>query len=235
MRLFKLSVAFLLIVFSINASAIERKIHSEISIGKLTLDTQIQLSDDDRHISMVWWIPYEYWMAVFSRDPNIPAAVKNEMLEQLKQYTIIAVVQSDISIFGAFNFYSQEHISKNLNVQLQKGNGKAIKIAPDKHISADMELILNQIKPILQSAMGNLGANFNFFVFNDFDKKGRRIVDPYEKGNITIGLAKKSGGKLTGKINTPLDSLYTPRICPNGKEAHVSWGYCPWSGKKLNN
>jgi hypothetical protein len=35
------------------------------------------------------------------------------------------------------------------------------------------------------------------------------------------------------ELELPLDSLFVPRLCPNGKPAHVSWDYCPWSGKKL--
>jgi hypothetical protein len=34
-------------------------------------------------------------------------------------------------------------------------------------------------------------------------------------------------------LETPLNSLFVPRTCPNGKPAHVSWKFCPWGGERL--
>ena len=59
------------------------------------------------------------------------------------------------------------------------------------------------------------------------------MVDPYLQGLISVQIAKRNGDLMTADIEMPLNSLFVPRKCPNGKDAHISWKYCPWSGKLL--
>jgi hypothetical protein len=93
--------------------------------------------------------------------------------------------------------------------------------------------LLKVLGPILSSAMGPMGQNMNFFVLDDH-KKGGRLISPYEPGMLRITLTDNKGVKLEPLlIEFPLDSLYVPRRCPNGKPAHVSWMVCPWDGSKL--
>ena len=62
---------------------------------------------------------------------------------------------------------------------------------------------------------------------------GKRILDPYQPGGLQVDLKRKNNQPLQAKIEFPLNSLYVPRRCPNGKPAHVSWKFCPWTGAKL--
>jgi hypothetical protein len=81
--------------------------------------------------------------------------------------------------------------------------------------------------------MGRLGENLNFFVYEDQNKDGR-VISPYSPGALKVTLAHKDGAALDPFVfELPLDSLYVPRHCPNGKPAHVSWVVCPWDGTKL--
>jgi hypothetical protein len=50
---------------------------------------------------------------------------------------------------------------------------------------------------------------------------------------LTFDLKTRKDVQLTSRVGMPLDSLFKPRFCPNGKKAHISWEFCPWSGKKL--
>ena len=81
--------------------------------------------------------------------------------------------------------------------------------------------------------MGNLGKNMHFYVLNDKSKSFPRLLDPYRKGQINIQLSRKDDVLMTASIEMPLNSLFVPRKCPNGKDAHISWKYCPWTGKRL--
>jgi len=230
----KILITIILSIFISTCYAVDRKEFSSINLKDILKDTQAQPDNaGDKHLSLVWWVPYEYWASVFSRDPNISEDIKKEILGTLEDYTIIAIVQSDISAFGAFSFYPKDFISKNLKVTYTNANKKISKITPSLTYSDDLKLILSEVTPVLKAAMGNMGANFNFYIFNDIGDKGKRILDPYKNGRLEVSLKKQSGEDIHVSFQTPLNSLFHSRICPNGMPAHISWKYCPWSGKKL--
>ncbi|MCF2858749.1 hypothetical protein L1286_14775 [Pseudoalteromonas sp. SMS1] len=223
-----------LLLLSVNCFALERRDYTEISIQDIIADTQAQPEGAaDNHMTLVWWVPFEYWASIMSRDPNLTEQMKKQMLDVLKDYLVVGIVQADVSAMGVFNYYSQSYVEKNLKVNYKTPNSKGLNLTPSNKVSEEMTMLMTQVKPILQGAMGNMGLNFHFFIFDDSDNKGARVVDPHQEGNFVMSLKNKAGVELTADFKTPLNSLFVPRVCPNGEEAHVSWKYCPWSGKKL--
>lgn len=224
----------LLLFLSVNCFALERRDYTEISIPNITADIQAQPeAASDSHMTLVWWVPYEYWASVFSRDPNVTEPMRKQLLAVLKNYMLIAVVQADISPLGTFSYYSQDVVQKNLAVKYKDSKSEIKELSPSDNVSGDMSILLSQITPVLKAAMGNMGSNFHFFVYDDIDSKGERIADPYEEGTLSASLSNADEEQLSANFKTPLNSLFIPRKCPNGEDAHVSWKYCPWSGKKL--
>ncbi|MBW4643856.1 MAG: hypothetical protein KME23_12850 [Goleter apudmare HA4340-LM2] len=61
----------------------------------------------------------------------------------------------------------------------------------------------------------------------------RKIGSPYKSGKLNISFNGKGNQQIGSVVNLPLNSLFIPRLCPNGKPAHVSWKYCPWDGTPL--
>jgi hypothetical protein len=147
--------------------------------------------------------------------------------------SLLAVVQADISSVGAFKFYSKEEIEENMTLSYSGADGKRQKLTPVQSIDPDLEIVLGVFKPVLGAAMGNLGNNMHFYVLNDRAKSSPRLLDPYRKGQIDIRLARRDNVLMDASIEMPINALFVPRKCPNGKDAHVSWVYCPWTGKKL--
>lgn len=228
-----LAVALLSVVAFLSQAA-DRKAYQDISINALTADTQSQPENaGDNHLALVWWVPYEYWASVFSRDPNLNDRMRESMLGILKQYTVVAVVQADISPLGAFNFYDKATVESNMVVSYQEDGKEAKVLLPETDVDADMVLLMSQVGPVLQAAMGNMGSNFHFYIYSD-QKDGKRVVDPYSLGNLNVTVGKKDGVTMEVAFEAPLDSLFIPRICPNGKKAHISWQFCPWSGEKIS-
>jgi hypothetical protein len=81
--------------------------------------------------------------------------------------------------------------------------------------------------------MGNLGRNLHFFVFQD-EEKDSRIFSPFDSGAVVVKLSGRENRQdISLSIDRPIDSLLVPRLCANGKPAHVTWKFCPWDGKKL--
>jgi len=67
------------------------------------------------------------------------------------------------------------------------------------------------------------------------DNGRKSIGSPYTKGRLVVELKKL--GKIPAseaQFETPLDCLFVPRKCSHcNREAHISWNYRPWCGRKL--
>ena len=228
----KLYTAVLMVLFCASSLVgAERLELSKVSPDKFTEDTQILFQEGgDSHISMAWWIPSEFWRSVFKRDAGVSQAELQQMVDILDGVSLIAIVQADISAFGSFDFYPKDEVAKGLKIVLNDGD-RAKVVQQKTNISPDLQMLLSMFQPILGSSMGNLGNNMHFFVLDDGEDE--RVLDPYEYGKLEVSLQKRGGKELNSYIQMPLNALFVPRICPNGKEAHISWNYCPWSGQKL--
>lgn len=224
-------VALMVVSYSFAA---EKKPVIEIDEDALTSETQLSLKGTgDDHMAFVWWIPNEFWKKVLSNDASIGETEKNTMLNAMSGISLLAVVQGNISEYGAFEFFSKEEIERNMKLVYTDADGKKQNVSIVTKIDPTLEVLLGVFKPILAAAMGNMGNSMHFYVLNDKVKSTNRLLNPYEKGKIDIQLKKKEKVFMNTSIEFPLNSLFVPRICPNGKEAHISWSYCPWTGKRL--
>lgn len=231
----KLLVAAM-ILFSIggHSLAAEKTPLSEIDTKAFARDTQVTFQGSgNKHVALAWWIPHEFWESISSRDMTTSEFNKKAMLDVMSGVSLLAVVQADVTSLGAFQFYSKEEIEKNMLVTFSDASGKTQTLSPMQTIDPGLEVVLGIFKPILGGAMGNLGNNMHFYVLKDKWESSPRLLDPYRKGQINIRLAKRDESLLMAGIEMPVNSLFVPRKCSNGKPAHISWNYCPWSGEKL--
>lgn len=224
-----LAVGALLLAFS--AHAIERKPIAQVDTNTLATDLQA-VDAGDRKLDLIWWIPVEFWEATFRQNQDLPEAQADEILGILRNHSVLAVVQADISTIGAFHFFEKETVMNGLKIEAIDAGGNSQTISHTEPSDPDVRLMLDQLKPILSQAMGNLGQNLYFLPLPAFDDDGERLPSPYESGLVRVTL-KRGKTSSTLDLGLPADSLFVPRPCPNGKPAHVSWAYCPWSGKKL--
>ncbi|HHP7229277.1 MAG TPA: hypothetical protein ACFCUY_00285 [Xenococcaceae cyanobacterium] len=215
------------------ASAQEIKKLNEVEIDSLISETQV--SNSDEGITLVWWIPQEFWGVALNQDPSLPAANRDEMLKTLEPYFMLAVIQGELSSFGGATFYDEATVQQNLTVSYEDETGNTQSFTAIEQIPPDIELLQSTIRPMLSQMMGNMGQNFHFYTFENTNPAGEAQVSPYENGTLQVQLA--GVGKVAGsefEIELPLDALFVPRLCPNGKEAHVSWQFCPWDGTRLS-
>ncbi len=223
----------ILLLLCLSVQAAERLPIDKVDSNILTQETQ-KSDGADNAMDLVWWIPVEFWEAALSGNPAITPQQVAEVVETLRPYSVIAVVQADISNQGAFHFFDEKKVTAGLRVEYRPANRSPVHISINELAHPDVVLLLNQLSPILTAAMGNMGENFYFFPLPDTDKNGDRLVSPYEEGVLRVTLAKREGlSRPPFEFQLPLDSLHEPRRCPNGQPAHISWKYCPWSGTKL--
>ncbi len=205
----------------------------DVEIDRLIDETQA--SDSNQGITLVWWIPQEFWGVALHQDPSLPDANRNEILNTLSPYFMLAVIQGELSSFGGARFYDEATVKQNLTVFFEDERGRTQTFTALEQIPSDIELLQRTIRPMLSQMMGNMGQNFHFFTYENVDSDGKQQISSYENGIIQIqlaGIGKVSDSQF--QIELPLDSLFVPRLCPNGKEAHVSWKFCPWDGTRLS-
>lgn len=231
----KLLIAIVIVsTVSTYSMAAEKKSLKDVDTEAFASDTQVTLKGaGDNHMALAWWIPSEFWQALFSRDTTTSKAVKKAMLEAMSGVSLLAVVQADITVFGAFKFYSKEEIEENMILSFSGADGKKQRLSPMQTIDPDLEVVLGVFKPILGAAMGNFGNHMHFYVLNDKSESSQRLLDPYRRGQINIQLARRDEVLMDASLEMPINALFVPRKCPNGKDAHISWKYCPWTGKRL--
>lgn len=218
------------IAAAMQANAAEQKAMKDVDIAALTNETQKATNAEGVHLA--WWIPPEFWAASMEREKDMPEKSRQQMLDILNRYSMLAVVQADVGPLGNFSYYDRATVTKGLKLELVSPKEISV-LKPMDKVPEELDPLLKVMTPLLESAMGRLGENLNFFVYED-RKKGARVISPYAQGAIKVTLARKDGAALDPFVfELPLDSLYVPRRCPNGKPAHVSWVVCPWDGTKL--
>lgn len=214
-----------------NANAVDRKPISEIDIHAMTQATQKVIHEEkDKHLAIVWWTPVEFWQHSFTKVQD--ESVRKSLVDAFSGASLIAITQADIEPMGVFDFYSKDEIEKHLVITFTDAQGHQHKVLLKNQISPELHGMLGFLKPMLAGAMGNLGNNMDFFVIDD-NADGKRLLDPYQKGLLSIDLQDRKGTTLHSEIEMPLNPLFVPRKCPNGKDADVSWKFCPWDGTPL--
>jgi hypothetical protein len=223
------TLALCLLAASLSAAAEKRPV-TEVDSAILT--QELQRTSNDEGIVVAWWMPAEFWAVALGNEKSLSAAQTEEVMKTLRQYTFIAVVDGEIG-GAAVDFRDREVVAKSLSVEVVDGAGKARKVVPVDPVPEDVKPLLTVLGPAMGAAMGNLGRNLHFFVFQD-QVENARVFSPFEPGAVVVKLSGRAPRKdISLSIERPIDSLLVPRLCANGKPAHVSWNFCPWDGKKL--
>jgi hypothetical protein len=220
----------LLTLFSLQALGVERKSLEDVNVAAMAQETQKFSNHGGVHLA--WWIPPEYWEASVSQNPDMPKKSREDFMKLLRKYSMLVVTQAETSPFGTFSFYDRAVIVKGMKIELWDGKDWS-QLQPVEKIPDDLQTVLKVMAPILQGALGKLGENLQFFVLDD-EVKGKRLISPYDASKFRVSLTAKSGESIAPfEFEMPLDSLFVPRTCPNGKPAQVSWVVCPWDGTAL--
>jgi hypothetical protein len=198
------------------------------SITTLVEQTQLKSTQDGK-ITMMWWIPYQYWKISGKNSPSFQRELLNEWSQKFKDYLVIAVLDAKVSKYtGTFTFMDKEQIADSIYVRLDDGK-KIFPLKEDK-IDEDIRDLLNRLPSTLGNSMGELGRNLHFFVFNNRDKNNNLIVDVDKKMKLESGWTHINNFTL----RLPLDLAVPPKFCPVDREKlSGKFDYCPYHGAQL--
>jgi hypothetical protein len=237
-------VTFMLFL-SLAASAalgVQQRELASVNSDALTKECQGTTSENEINrkpkegTNFVWYIPKEFWQVTLLQNKTLTQAQVDETVKALDGIFIVCVVRSKVDRVGTFDFLDERTVQDNLAVTFTDKDGKTIALQPEQDVNATTGAILGAMKPILKSAMGNMGQNMCFFVYKDTGKDGKRLVAPNGGGKLSVML-KPVAGETGGTLDFPfpLNALFIPRECTkcHAKDLNVQWQFCPHCGTAL--
>ena len=131
-------LGLLLIVVVGNLQAQQKRDLKEVDLDAMLNETQI-VSDDEDYVDLIWWIPTEYWKAVYAQDSSIPEDEATQMTSLLKDYDIVAAVRGKIGYFGGVTFQDEASIRNDL---LFEYDGVTYDAMDTKDLAPDLKALL---------------------------------------------------------------------------------------------
>lgn len=222
----KRALSFLWLILGLLAPAVAPAAPPAIDVEALIHETQRSVPGNDQ-MSMVWWMPEDFWRISFAQEKALTAEGSEEMLKALKPYTLVAVVDGKMGPMGGVSFRPEADVRKD--IVLVDTSGKEHRPLADDAINKDVKLFLGYIKPILSNMLGPMGESMYFFAFPARGESGKPLADPLSEGSLSIKVGEHS---FDWKL--PLGSLMPAKMCPKDKEVlNGAWSYCPWHGERL--
>jgi len=93
---------------------------SKVDLTALTQETQ-KISQKADEMTLIWWIPEEFWQISFAQDPTATEAQSEEFIKILHPYTLIAVVDGKVGSFGGVTYRSEADIRPILTLEIARG------------------------------------------------------------------------------------------------------------------
>ena len=188
----------------------------EIELPELVRETQ-QFSDAADRLTLIWWLPPEFWRVSFEATGDLTESAIEEMMEVVEPYVTVAVVQGSVGPFGAAEFQDEERVRKSL--RLVDEDGEEYLPLAGEEISPDLRNFFQGMRPIMAGMMGPMGESFHFFVFPARSSDGEPIANATGQGSFTV---KVSDEAFTWRL--PLGSLLAPKRCPvDGERMSGAW------------
>ena len=216
LRFRKFFVAALLPLFPLFAGAETLPVKPNLS--NLMRDLQ-KVDQTPEQLKLILWLPDDFWTSVISNKANADDAVK-----VLSPYVIVAVLDAKVSPFGAFTYTPESDMRRGIRIFDAAGNTYAP--LEEKDFTSDLKIVIGSMRPILATALGDMGKNMAFMVFPRQGSNGKRIAVATETGSFHVRFADKDFN-----YRLPLESLSPQVKCVNDPELFpISYKFCPYDG-----
>jgi hypothetical protein len=185
-----------------------------------------QSSTVAQQLTMVWWIPAEFWDVSLAGNPNVTPDTAAQVHAAFQDYQVFALLRANTGLQGLSNVASKADLLSNGRLEV---DGKMITpIDPDK-VPAAVQTILGAMKPLLAGMLGQMGQSIELVVY-PATSDGRRVTDPMKPGSFQFTLYDQ-----TFHWRLPLASLLPKKIDRKSKEEFPgNYDYNPFTGDKLS-
>jgi hypothetical protein len=194
-------------------------------LQQLVQETQ-KISQESSSMTMVWWIPQEFWDVSLSTNPSVTPESRKQILDALENFQIVALFRGKTGIGGLTDVPSREDMVAHARFE---SNGKVIEPHEPAQVSTGAQTMLAALKPLLSGMLGQLGQGMQLVVYPS-KKDSDRLIDPKKKGSFQYTLFEK-----TFQWHLPLASLLPKKMDPKTKEEFPgTFDYNPYTGDKLS-
>jgi hypothetical protein len=192
-------------------------------IDDLVRETQ-RVTVEDNQVSMVWWLPLEFWSETIRGNPDLNAEARSELVSTMAEYTTIALLRASPGAEGLEKIQPKAELLKNTKVEF---DGKVLQAVADDKIAPTANLVLSQLKPVLAQAAGAVGQALEFVVYPS--KVDGKALDAGMPGKLVVTFyGKPQNWRL------PLGSVLPPRIDKaTGESFPGNFEFNPFTGKKI--
>ncbi len=192
-------------------------------IDDLVRETQ-RITVEDNQISMVWWLPLEFWSETIRGNPDLNAEARSELVSMMAEYTTIALLRASPGAEGLEKIQPKAELLKNTRVEF---DGKLMQPLADDKIAPTANLVLSQLKPVLAQAAGAVGEALEFVVYPS--KVDGKPLDAGMPGKLVVTFyGKPQNWRLPlGSVLPPKTDKATGELFPGNFE------FNPFTGKKI--
>jgi hypothetical protein len=180
----------------------------------------------DGRLTMVMWMPEEFWRAAFSASNNLTGDAIDRYVAVIHPYVLVAVVDAQKGI-TAYNFTDGDALAAETT--LEDSHGATYKPLALDDAGDEIRNLIQLMRPLISNMMGTLGRHFEFLVFSNADKAGNPIADPKASGSLIVHV-----GNLPMQYRLPIGSVLPPVVDPKSGETFPgNYRFNPYTGNKL--
>src|SRR3954462_9277264 len=195
-------------------------------LNAIVRETQKQGSRAGR-ITVVWWMPTEFWQAALRANGTVPADKINEAVAALSDVNVFLLVDAKVGALAVVDYAPASELQKNFSVT--DPAGKSVAFIPEARQSMAPKNLLAIMKPIMDNMLGEFVKGISFLVFEAKNKDGSRKVDPTKPGILKAKLSEEEF-----RWRLPLGSLLPDKTCPKCSESFPgNYGFCPYDATPL--
>lgn len=199
---------------------------AQTDMNALVNDTQ-RMHQDGPRLTLVWWIPNEYWEASATSSPRSSPQQLTQLLALVDRYVIVAVVDGELGALGSVRTRPLESIVSA--IQLIAPGGNRFPPLGEDQLSPDLRTFFQVMKPMLANMLGQVGKGLEFIAFDGRRPGGGRLLDPRREESFTIVF---DGRRHDWRL--PLGSLLPPALDPaTGERFPGNYRFNPYTGDRL--
>jgi hypothetical protein len=188
-------------------------------------DTQ-KTQNQGPQVTMVWWIPPEFWDVSMATNPNVSAKAAEDIRGAFRDYQVFAVARATAGLQGLTDLQSKADLVSNARLEVR---GKQIAAVPPDQVPPGIQAMLGALKPMLSNLLGQFGKSMELIVYPGVADE-QKLIDSRKPGTFEFSLYDQ-----TFHWRTPLASLLPKKIDHKTKEEFPgSYDYNPYTGDKLS-
>jgi hypothetical protein len=184
-----------------------------------------QTATVSQQLTLVWWIPQEFWDLSLASNPNVSATTAADIRNVFHDYQVFALVRASMGLQGLTGAATKADLLTNSRFQI--GDKVISPVDPDK-VPSGVQAMLGAMRPMLSGLLGQLGQSMELVVY-PATADGQRLNDPLKPGAFQFSLYEQMF-----YWRTPLASLLPKKVDPKSKEEFPgNYEYNPYTGERL--